>query len=166
MELPDIRKLLKVEGFAVSTTRIKSVLRKYFVKYCDNLWSHAVKLKAGSICIIDNKPCSLNSHHLIGRANYKYRWDIDNGVCLGVYRHTMAHDMAAHGSTSATQRFADWMITHRLEQWGLFQGRRNDHETIKVDVYDLLGIAKHLEAEIKELKSKPKVNIMERKKVL
>ena len=165
MLLPDIKAEIEVKFPKINIQRIKTVLKAHFMGYCDSLWSEAVKLKAGNICIIDKKPCSLNAHHLIGRSNYKYRWDVENGVCLGSYRHLFAHDMAAHGSTSATQRFADWMITHRLEQWARFQGNLNDHEIIKVDVYFLLETAKRLEAEIEQLKNKPKVNILARKKV-
>lgn len=166
MEMPAIRKVLKTEGFIISITQMKTVIRKYLVKYCDNKWGEAVKLKAGLICIIDKKPCLLNAHHLIGRKNYKYRWDTDNGVCLGAYRHTMAHDMAAHGSTSATQSFADWMMQHRGEQWALFISRnRYDPEVIKTDVYFLLDTMNRLEAEITALKSRPKPDILARKKV-
>ena len=164
-ELPEIRKILKSEGVDVAIAQIKTVLRKYLMKHCDHLWSHAVKLKAGNICIIDRKPCSLNSHHLRGRSNYKFRWDIDNGVCLGVYRHTMASDMAAHGSTSATEAFAEKMEEIRPEQWARFQKNREDHEKIKVDVYYLLETAKRLEAEIKEIENNPKVDILRRRKV-
>ena len=163
-ELPDIKAILKEEGFTVSVTRIKTVLRKYFMKYCDNLWSHAVKLKADNLCLVENKACSLNSHHMIGRINYKYRWDLNNGLCLGIYMHTMAHDMAAHGSTSATQAFADWMEENASDRWQWFQEHRYDHELIKVDVYFLLETAKRLESEIETLKNRPKVDIMARKK--
>lgn len=163
--LPEIRETLKNEGFPVTTVQVKAVLRRYFIKYCDTLWSEAVKLKAGNLCVIENKPDSLNSHHLIGRTNYKYRWDVDNGVCLSCCRHTLAHDMAAHGSTSATTAFAFWMAENQQELWILFLTNRNDHETIKVDVYYLLETANRLEAEIETLKSMPKVDIMMRKKV-
>ncbi len=164
-DLPEIRKLLKFEGFTVSTVQIKAVLRKYFIKYCDNLWANAVKLTAGNLCIIDRTANTLNAHHLIGRKNFKFRWDIDNGVCLGAYRHMLDGDMAAHGSTSATQEFASWMIAHRLGQWATFQGRRNDNEKITVDVYFLLETAKRLESELARLKSQPKVDLLAREKV-
>jgi hypothetical protein len=163
--LPEIKAEIELKFPKINIPRIKTVLKAHFMDHCDTLWSEAVKLKAGNICIVDKKPCSLNAHHMIGRGNYKYRWDVDNGLCLGVYRHTMAHDMSAHGSTSATQAFADWMEENASDRWQWFQGHRYDHELIKVDVYFLLETAKRLEAEIKELKSKPKVNIMERKKV-
>lgn len=165
MEMPNIRKVLKTEGFIISITQMKTVIRKYLVKYCDNKWAEAVKLKAGLICIIDRKPCQLNAHHLIGRKNYKYRWDTDNGVCLGAYRHTMADDMAAHGSTSATQAFAGWMIDNRFDQWNRFLVNRHDQEKPKIDVYFLLEVMNRLESEIAALKSRPKPDILARKKV-
>lgn len=166
MLLPDIRQELKNKNWLdVPIPRIKTVLKAHFMDHCDHLWSEAVKLKAGYLCAIDKKPDSLNSHHLIGRSNYKYRWNVDNGVCLGCYRHTMAHDMAAHGSTSATQAFAHRFASMYPERWGWFSTHRTDHEKIKCDVYYLLETAKRLEAEIEALKKQPKPNILARKKV-
>ena len=168
MELPDIKAIIAEKFPKITTERIKTVLRAHFMNLCDNLWSEAVKLKAGNICIVDKKAdCMLNSHHLIGRSNYKYRWEVNNGVCLGVYRHTMAHDMAAHGSTSATQAFAAWMIDNRPQQWAIFQFRLEDWKftEIKIDVYFLLGTMTRLEAEIETLRNQPKADITARKKV-
>lgn len=163
--LPDIKAEIEIKFPKINIQRIKTVLKAHFMGYCDELWSEAVKLKAGNLCAVDGIPGTLNSHHLIGRTNFKFRWEVDNGVCLSVYHHTLSHALAAHGSTNATQAFADWMINHRLGQWALFQGRRNDHVKIKVDVYFLLETARRLEAEIEALKNKPKVDIMARKKV-
>jgi hypothetical protein len=165
MLLPDLKVKIAEKLPWVTTERIKTVLKAHFMDHCDHLWSEAVKLKAGNICIIDQKRCSLNSHHLIGRINYKYRWDVDNGVCLGIYRHTLAHDMAAHGSTAATLAFATRMENSQPMQWAWFQDHRYDHEMIKVDVYYLLETAKRLEKEIEALKNSPQVDILERRKV-
>ena len=163
--LPEIKAEIALKFPKINIPRIKTVLRSHFLDHCDELWRQAVYLKGNHMCPIDMKKCGLNAHHLIGRGNYKYRWDTENGICLGIYRHNMAHDMAAHGSTSATQAFAEWMEESEPEQWQLFQERRNDPEKITVDVYFLLETAKRLEAEIELLKNRPKVDIMARKKV-
>lgn len=163
--LPEIKRIVSEKFPKITTERLKTVLRSHFMGLCDELWSEAVKLKAGDICIVDKRPCTLNSHHLIGRSNFKYRWDVDNGVSLGIYRHTMAHDMAAHGSTSATQAFAGWMIAHRSSQWLWFIDHRHDHENIKVDVYFLLETAERLEKYIADLRANAKPDILARKKV-
>lgn len=165
MLLPEIKKAIEPVFPKITIQRIKTVLRSHFMELCDELWSEAVKLKAGNVCVISKKPGTLNSHHLIGRLNYKFRWDIDNGVCLGAYRHTLANNLAAHGSTDATLRFRYWMMNHQRSQWIQFQDNMDDHETIKVDVYYLLETAKRLEAEIEALRDKPKGDILARKKV-
>ncbi len=162
--LPAIRKAIEPEFPDINTQRIKTVLRAHFMELCDDLWAVAVKLKAGNRCIIDNSAKTLNAHHLIGRSNYKFRWDIDNGVCLGAYRHRLADDMAAHGSTAATARFMDWMQQNRLSQWMLMRANMLDPELIKCDVYFLLETAKRLEGEIWKMKNAPRPDILARKK--
>jgi hypothetical protein len=164
-ELQEIREIIKEKSQKITTEKIKTVLRAHFIKLCDDLWRELVFLQDGNRCIIEKTPDNLNPHHLIGRGNYKYRWNQKNGVTLGVYRHTMAHDMAAHGSTSATQAFADWMKTNRKIQWEWFQVHREDPRKIKVDVYYLLDTAKRLKFEIETLRNQPKPDILARKKV-
>ncbi len=165
MLLPDIKADIEPKFPKINIPRIKTVLRGHFLERCDILWAYAVKLEAGELCVIDRTRTTLNAHHLVGRDNYKFRWVVDNGVCLGCHRHTMSHEMAAHGSTSATKRFASWMANHRTGQWATFLNRMNDPEKIRVDVYFLLETEQQLEAEIEALKSKPKTDILARKKV-
>ncbi len=162
--LPEIREVVRQKFPKITTERIKTVLRAHFMELCDNLWSEAVKLKAGNVCVISGDRDSLNAHHLIGRKNYKFRWDIDNGVCLGAYRHRLADDMVAHGSTAATQKFAGWMWGHRTLQWAVMLKNMDDHEQIKVDVYFLLETANRLEAEIEQMTNQPKPDILARKR--
>jgi hypothetical protein len=165
MLLPDIMVEIEPKFAKINIPRIKTVLKAHFLGHCDTLWAEAVKLKAGNICIIDRKPCSLNAHHLIGRSNYKYRWDIENGLSLGIYRHTMANDLCAHGSTSATHAFAIRIMLDYPKRWKWFQEHCVDQEHITVTVYYLLETAQRLEKEIEDLKKKPKVDIMARRKV-
>jgi hypothetical protein len=166
MLLPDIKETLLVEKDTdIPIPRIKTVLRSHFLGHCDDLWAEAVKLKAGNLCIIDRLPATLNAHHLIGRSNYKFRWNVLNGVCLSSYRHMLANDLCAHGSTSATKRFASWMANHRTGQWATFLNRMNDTEKIKVDVYFLLETERQLTRQIEALKNKPKPDLLARRKV-
>ena len=164
-ELPEIRAIINEKSLNITIQRIKTVLRSHFMGLCDELWAEAVKLKAGNKCVIEGACDSLNSHHLIGRSNYKYRWDVDNGVSLSTYRHTMAHDMAAHGSTSATVAFVQWLGRKRPEQWIWFLDHKDDHTIIKVDIYHLLDTAKRLKVEIETLRNQPKPDLLARKKV-
>jgi predicted Fe-S protein YdhL (DUF1289 family) len=165
MLLPDIMAEIEPKFPKINIPRIKTVLRSHFLERCDILWAYAVKLEAGELCIIDRTRKSLNAHHLVGRGNYKFRWVVDNGVCLGCHRHTMSHEMAAHGSTSATERFAWWMRNHRTGQWATMKNRMLDTEKVKVDVYFLLETERQLLRQIKAFKSKPKPDLLARKKV-
>lgn len=72
-------------------------MKKGRVKICDELWSEAVKLRAGNKCEICQKTERLNSHHIITRNNYNVRYDLENGVCLCVGHH-MTGLFSAHGN--------------------------------------------------------------------
>jgi len=165
--MPEIKTTVLEEypNLKITTERIKTVLRKHLFGLCDDLWSEAVKLRDGGRCVISKKNTGLNSHHLIGRNNYFYRWDINNGVTLAADHHTLGGNIAAHGATDVTERFAEWMEENRMEQWEWFQLHKNNKQSSKLDVYTLLAVKKRLENVIERLKSQPKADILARKKV-
>ena len=49
---------------------------------CDDLWSKLIKLRAGNKSELSGKTDRLNSHHLVGKASNRLRYDLDNGFCL------------------------------------------------------------------------------------
>ena len=49
---------------------------------CDRLWSYLVKLKAGFKSELSGKTGGLDSHHLLGKPNYRLRYEVSNGMCL------------------------------------------------------------------------------------
>lgn len=132
----------------ITPDRIKTVVKTHLRKAADNLWSKAVKQLAGNKCAVCGKMGANDAHHLIGRVHTLYRWDIDNGVCLCAYHHTLGHDIAAHGSTDVTERFAVFMKEHRLEQWRNFERNKDLKAIVKVDIFALLEIVKGLENQV------------------
>lgn len=55
---------------------------KILEKECDALWSKAVKLRAGNKSEISGKTDVLNAHHLVGKPNYRLRYELSNGISL------------------------------------------------------------------------------------
>jgi hypothetical protein len=49
---------------------------------CDALWSELVKLRAGYRSEHSGKEGALQSHHILGKPNFKYRYCPENGYCL------------------------------------------------------------------------------------
>lgn len=141
----------------ITADRINTLIKKKMVAECDELWSLAVKIKGGNKCAIGSQELSdsegrLESHHLIGRDSKLFRWDTTNGICLGSYYHTFGRDISAHGSTDVTQRFAEWMIEHRPEQWSWFLKNKDRKEYIKLTMDDLRDISQGLKQEIIDLR--------------
>jgi hypothetical protein len=70
-----------------------------WVKLCDNLWADIIKAKAGYKSEYSGKLGKqaggdeiLNSHHMVGKPNYRLRYEFDNGICLTGGEHTfIAH---------------------------------------------------------------------------
>ena len=163
--IPEIKAAVIDAYPKITPESIRTVVRKHISGLCDELWSKAVKIRDGNKCVISNKSSGLNSHHLIGRGNKKYRWTVENGVTLAADHHTLGNDVAAHGATDVTDRFSDWMKDNRPEQWAWFQSHRDDHEIVQVDIFQLLEISNRLKTEIEEAKSRPMPDIMARKAV-
>lgn len=80
-------------------------------KKLDAEWSRVVKQKAGNQCEVCGAIMQLNSHHIVGRENYRLRWDTRNGVCLCVSHHKF-------GKESAHMHpiwFDEWLKENRAE---------------------------------------------------
>lgn len=67
--------------------KIKIKKGKSLKKECDEIWSKIVKLKAGMKSEISGKTESLHSHHIVGKPNYRLRYEIENGICLTAGEH-------------------------------------------------------------------------------
>ena len=62
---------------------------KSLKKQCDDLWTYAIKLRAGFKSELSGKlgrqaggSTILTAHHIYGKSNYRLRYDLKNGICL------------------------------------------------------------------------------------
>ncbi len=159
--LAEIKQAVSPEFPKITLTRIRVVIRKHLIGLCDELWSKAVKIRDGGKCVISGKSTGLNSHHMIGRGNYKFRWVLDNGVTLAADHHTLGNDIAPHGPTDVTERFAKWMIEHKGLQWVWMLENMDDKKPAEIDIFSLKETAVHLQAEIEQRAP----DILQRKKL-
>lgn len=98
------------------TKAAKGFTGKVTSKMCDDLWSKAVKARAGYKCEKEN--CNnkdLQSHHVVSRTNYALRFDVENGVALCTYHHLFwAHkDALAFTKWIATKRDLNYLESKR-----------------------------------------------------
>jgi len=107
----------KKEKIKIRKTKIKvkkansvSVLKKK----CDKLWSEAVKIEYNYECQYCWKKEHLNSHHLFTRARNSTRFDIDNGICLCSWCHTLSSNFSAH---QTWLEFFEWLEWIRGRDW-------------------------------------------------
>ena len=63
--------------------------KKTMRKKCDILWSKLVR--ANGECVMCGKPGPLNAHHIQGRTSLAVRYNLENGLCLCVGCHFIAH---------------------------------------------------------------------------
>lgn len=147
-QIDEIQEKVKPKFPKITKTRIRAVLRRHLEDLADDLWSTAVKVKFGWKCAVSNKTENLESHHLIRRGNWTYRYTVMNGICLNSYFHTLGSDIAAHGATDVTSRFRDWMMKHQKEQWAWFLMHRDDASR-KPGIDELLEIVERLKGETK-----------------
>lgn len=150
-DIREIKEAIIVDYPKITPDRIRTVIRKHLKGECNKLWSLAVKVLAGRRCAVCGQShCRLESHHLIGRDNKKYCWDVNNGICLCSEHHTLGRKISAHGSTDVTQRFSDFLQTNLNWKWEWLQKHINDHEKAKMDTSDLLAKMQELKKIIEE----------------
>ena len=95
------------QGFSKAQQCGKKVNLK---KYLDDVWSKAVKERAGNHCEKCGSIKGLNSHHVFSRRYMTIRHDIENGVCLCSAHHwPWAHHCSGE--------FHIWIIAKRGQEW-------------------------------------------------
>lgn len=79
-------------------------------KVLDDLWSLAVKARAGNRCEVTLRSgIRLESHHFYGRRNKSLRWVVSNGFSLSHDKHRWAEEQPAE--------FIQWAIKSRGQEW-------------------------------------------------
>lgn len=56
-------------------------------KQCDKLWSELIKKRAGYKSELSGRAERLHSHHIMGKPNYRLRFEVKNGICLTAGEH-------------------------------------------------------------------------------
>ena len=110
---------------------------KSLKKYCDTLWSKLIKERAGYKCEICQRGGRLNSHHIYSRRYMNLRYDIENGVCLCVKHHMIAHHRPID--------FIEEMKAIRGKEW--YERLRNKSQLIQKTDLELIKL--YLKAELK-----------------
>lgn len=79
-------------------------------KVLDDMWSQAVKARAGHRCEVTLKTgVRLESHHFYGRRNKRVRHVVSNGFSLSHDKHRWAEEQPAE--------FLAWAIKSRGQKW-------------------------------------------------
>jgi predicted restriction endonuclease len=104
----------------------------------DTLWADLVKMRDGYRCAIcgkkgaskiDGTPSKgLHAHHIISRARLRYRYEIQNGICLcrshhGAHPNFRNRTVSAHGDYDV---FMDWIEENRPCQYQWYLEHRDD----------------------------------------
>lgn len=109
-------------------------MKKPSIKTLDDLWSYAVKTRAGFRSEHSGKADRLNSHHVDGKAGHALRWDLDNGVCITAGEHKF---IAHHAGRSA--EFRRWAIKQRgIDEEYLLLKRKRSVQIDRWYVYEYI----------------------------
>ena len=120
----------------------KPIGKKGLTKKLDSMWSRVVKIQAGNkceVCGLEGDNCRLNSHHIVGRRNYRLRWELYNGVCLCSGCHTF-RTLSAHQNPLW---FESWLKENRGEDLKLLRTTMNEIKKWSMD--DMLDLRKEFE---------------------
>lgn len=135
---------------------------KHFKDKADRLWSFLVReIGRCEICSKEGRPdakgrciVGLDAHHLIPRANLRYRWDAQNGVSLckshhGAHPHYRNHTSAAHGSGEVYERFKTDLAMRDPVKFNYWQQNKDDRRPMENYTYQ--EVCDILASQLKEL---------------
>ena len=125
--------------------KYKKMTKKSGRNFCDELWSILVKTRDGYKCMVCGEESKPNSHHLISRKVFKYRWDTSNGVTLCPNHHEFDVSFSAHTAPWALE---EWMQENRPYQYAKHVEARRNISNEEINYPDIYAA---LEEEYKEL---------------
>jgi len=62
------------------------------VSNVESLWKKVVKARAGWKSELGGAGGYLHPHHILGKPNYRLRFELDNGICINGGQHMAAHN--------------------------------------------------------------------------
>jgi len=96
----------------------------------DILWSLIIRLRSKQCQVCGKKAYitkkgllvgGMNAHHIIGRGNWLFRHDLNNGHCLCVGCHKLIGQRSPHaGSIVGITAYVDWFKDNCPKQWAWF----------------------------------------------
>jgi len=99
------------------TKKYLKKLEKREINKKDKEWSFQIKKRDENRCILSDFNCKqvgiIHTHHIVPRENKKYRWNVNNGVCLCPKHHKYSLDISAHKNSFV---FIMWLLKNRKEQ--------------------------------------------------
>jgi len=120
----------------------RPISKKGLTKQLDKLWSQLIKREAGNkceVCDLEGGNTRLNSHHIVGRRNYRLRWELYNGVCLCSGCHTFRRNSAHQNPIW----FDEWLRDGRSEDYKLVKSTMNEIKKWSMD--EMLDLRKEFE---------------------
>jgi len=87
--------------------------RKKAIKRLDKVWGQIIHLRDKQ-CQICGKIEGTNAHHICTKSRMNTRFDLENGILLCCYHHTLSKDMSAH---KAHRNFDIWLINKKGKKW-------------------------------------------------
>jgi hypothetical protein len=85
---------------------------KRLTKYIDDTWSLLVRFRADNKCEVCGSQDSVQAHHIIGRGNWRLRWEPRNGVALCSKHHKFDRHQSAHLNSLW---FNEWLDKYHKE---------------------------------------------------
>ena len=96
------------------TIKEKKKIEKREIKKKDLEWREKVLKRDDYKCAYCGDKVFLDCHHIIGRSNTKFRWELDNGIVLRKKFHKFSKIFSAHGTPFI---FMLWFMENRKEQY-------------------------------------------------
>lgn len=121
--------------------------RRPSIKHLDDLWSLCVKARDKHRSQRSGKTENLNAHHILGKATYRLRYHLDNGITITWGE----HHFIAHGDRTRASKFEDWAL-RRLGKEKEELLRRLKYETGGVD---LCAVELYLKTMLQRFQGKP-----------
>jgi len=87
----------------------------------DKLWGKRIHERDQSCVVCGSEPAQ--AHHIIGRKNYRLRWELDNGVLLCPKHHTFDTKFSAHQTPTL---FGEWFEENYPERHQFLRDHVNE----------------------------------------
>ena len=126
------------DRIGATVTCVKARIKQVVIKDCEDLWSKIIYARASDQCEVTGSTYKTNAHHLLEKGSFiKYKFDLNNGICLCSDIHMFNVNISPHCNSHSKTEFFTWLKANKPKQWEWWEDNRFNKKIADIDIFQI-----------------------------